>query len=473
MYEYLRNITSRLLVNENKLTVRESLEIGECPDIFLMDYFFLTYVRHSFVDFMFLVFRSLSKIAFFEGQTEKFEVTHEIQLDFYEWYVSLYPVEQGKSMFFQRKQETMVIKFFGTFAIKDTKLYVTIPDYIMYSFVRLIFYRYLYAIQYTKIDLLLRYMFQNLIEEVFHADFSSKVFFEKNELKESVAKTWCPSKLWTYSKVDELLKNLENSCKKSSNDYNFQKIILNYSENYCNSTLELLFTFYFINFFLYSLVKDTPEFFFDDFYKNYGYWAPDRNLFQQMVQMQTIGVCQNLLGYSLNTENKGDWPFSGTKKDVFFQWYHDYFYNENPYTKNESYLKAIKENYSSLIKVNIGDDSVWAKDDQGKWSPIKRLHFDQLLPIDQNNAEECYLGHIDFLKKFVRKGDVLLSHFSHMFIPARWKQNLPESYDETPFDLALEIFRDRPQKPLVKFHVLTTDLELSQAFLEAVSEDKF
>lgn len=67
MYEYLRNITSKLLVNENKLSVRESLEIGECPDIFLIDYFFLTYVRHSFVDFMFLVFRSLSKIAFFWG----------------------------------------------------------------------------------------------------------------------------------------------------------------------------------------------------------------------------------------------------------------------------------------------------------------------------------------------------------------------------------------------------------------------
>ena len=473
MYEYLRDITSRLLVNENKFTVKESLEIGECPDIFLMDYFFITYVRHSFVDFVFLVFQSLSKIAFFEGQTEQFEVTHEIQLDFYEWYVSLYPVEQGKSMFYQKKQETMVVKFFGTFTVKDTKLYVTIPDYIMYSFVRLIFYRYLYSIQYTKIDLLLRYMFQNLVEEVFHTDFSSKVFFEKNELKESVAKTWCLPKLWTYSKVDELLKNLENSCKTSSNDYNFQKIILNYSENHCNSTLELLFTFYFINFFLYSLVKDTPEFFFDDFYKNYGYWAPDRNLFQQMVQMQTVAVCQDLLGYNLNLENRGDWPFSGTKKDVFFQWYHDYFYNENPYTGNENYLEAVKKNYSSLIKVNIGDDSVWAKDDQGKWSPIKRLHFDQLLPIDQNNAEECYLGHIDFLKKFVRKGDVLLSHFSHMFIPARWKKNLPESYDETPFDLALEIFRDRPQKPLVKFHVLTTDLELSQAFLEAVSEDKF
>ena len=82
MYEYLRNITSKLLVNENKLTIKESLEIGECPDIFLMDYFFLTYVRYSFVDFVFLVFGSLSNISFFEGQTEQFEVTHELPLEF-------------------------------------------------------------------------------------------------------------------------------------------------------------------------------------------------------------------------------------------------------------------------------------------------------------------------------------------------------------------------------------------------------
>ena len=82
MYEYLRFVTSKLLVNENKLTVTESLEIGECPDIFLMDYFFLTYVRYSFVDFVFLVFRSLSNISFFEGQTEQFEVTHELPLEF-------------------------------------------------------------------------------------------------------------------------------------------------------------------------------------------------------------------------------------------------------------------------------------------------------------------------------------------------------------------------------------------------------
>lgn len=473
MYEYIRNITSRLLVNENKLTVRESLEIGECPDIFLMDYFFLTYIRYSFVDFMFLVFRSLSKTAFFEGQTEQFEVTHELPLEFCDWYTSVYPIEKGKTMFFQRKQETMVVKFFGTFTVKDTKLYVTIPNYIMYSFVRLIFYQYLFTLYYGKIDTILKRQLKALKEEVFHTDFSSKVFFEKNELKESVAKTWCLSKLWTYSKVDQLLENLTNACKSDLKNYNFQNIIFNSNQSSYNFTLELLFTFYFVNFFLYSLVKDTPEFFFDDFYKNYGYWSPDRNLFQQMVQMQTVAVCQDLLGYSLNMENRGDWPFSGTKKDVFFQWYHDYFFKENPYTKNESYLKAIKENYSSLIKVNIGDDSVWTKDGQNEWSLIKRLHFDQLLPIDQNNVDECYLGHIDFLKKFVRKGDVLLSHFSHMFIPARWKKNLPENYDSTPFDLALNSFRFRPQNPKTKFHVLTTDLELSQAFLEAVSEDKF
>ena len=82
MYEYLRNITSRLLVNENKLTIKESLEIGECPDIFLMDYFFMRFIRNSFSDFVILVFQSLSKTAFFEGQTEQFEVTHELPLEF-------------------------------------------------------------------------------------------------------------------------------------------------------------------------------------------------------------------------------------------------------------------------------------------------------------------------------------------------------------------------------------------------------
>ena len=92
-------------------------------------------------------------------------------------------------MFFQRKQETMVIKFFGTFTIKDTKLYVTIPDYIMYSFVRLVFYQYLYTLHYGKIHIILKRQLKALKEEVFHVDFSSKVFFENNELKESIVKT--------------------------------------------------------------------------------------------------------------------------------------------------------------------------------------------------------------------------------------------------------------------------------------------
>ena len=266
MYQYIRDITSKLLVNQNRLTVRQSLEIGECPDIFLMDYFFLRFTRNSFYNFVLLIFQSLSETSFFDGQMEQFEVTYEIPLEFYDWYTSFYPVESGKSMFYLKKQDTMVVKFFGTFAIKDEKLYVTVPDFIMYSFVRLQFYNYLYKFNYSNVLLSFTTVIPEFSKEIKNTHKSFKNFIKKDSRREYLGKAWYHNKITRYTDLEESLENLREKA-----EYTFENLFLQCSLNEPVSTLELLFTFYFVNFFLYSLVKDSPESFFNKFYENYGF----------------------------------------------------------------------------------------------------------------------------------------------------------------------------------------------------------
>ena len=472
MYEYLRSVTSKLLVNENKLTVTESLEIGECPDIFLMDYFFLTYVRYSFVDFVFLVFRSLSNISFFNGQTEQFEVTHELPLEFCDWYTSIYPIEKGKSMFYQKKQETMVIKFFGTFTVKDTKLYVTIPDYIMYSFVRLIFYQYLFTLHYHKIYSILTHKLKILKEELNYNIKSLNSFVGENSYRLALIKTWYPNHITRYTDLEESFENLEAKIKNTSKprDFlNFRDAILE-SDSTCQ--LECLFTFYFVNFFLYSLVKDSPGAFFDSFYQNYGFWVPNRYSFQKMLQMEANITYKKILGYSLTDKDKGKWPFSATRRDFFFQWYHDYFYDENPYFSLSRYKSFFKKNYSNLIKVSLTEETLYYTGRAYDWEPNQRFFFNKLLPMEEDE-EEFYPGHKDFLKKFIQKKDIVLSHFPHLFKYLFLKKLEEKGEGGTPFTEALNILRARVYSEQLAIPLLTTDLELSQAFLEAVSEDKF
>lgn len=300
MYQYIRDITGKLLVNENRLTVRQSLEIGECPDIFLMDYFFLVYVRYSFVDFAALVFQSLSETSFFNGQMEQFEVTYEIPGEFCDWYTTFYPVESGKSMFYEKKRDTVVVKFFGTFTVKDEKLYVTVPDFIMYSFVRLQFLLYLKGNQYNKILKILKNHKNNLFYEIKKADNSVKHFIQNNSNREALIRAWYASRITRYTDLEESFENLSEQV-----DLSFENVFSN-DKNSTNfiSNLELIFTFYFINFFLYSLVKDSPENFFDNFYQNYGIWFPNRDSFQQIVQMEVALIYSDVFQYELNFSDK-------------------------------------------------------------------------------------------------------------------------------------------------------------------------
>ena len=476
MYEYLRNITSQLLVNENKLTITESLEIGECPDIFLMDYFFMRFIRNSFSDFVTLVFRSLSKVAFFEGQTEQFEVTHELPLEFCDWYTSVYPIEKGKTMFFQRKQETMLVKFFGTFTVKDTKLYVTIPDYIMYSFVRLLFYQYLYSFNYKNILTSFRTVMPEFTEEIENTHKSFQNLIEKDLRREYIVKTWYYNKITRYTDLQESFDNLEKEIKRTSlseKQFSFENLILFNSLKDSVKTLELLFSFFYVNFFLYSLVKDGPQNFFDNFYQNYGFWSPSCYSFQKVMQLNANIIFSRELGYSLqNKSDFGKWIFSNTEKDFIFSWYHNFFYRQNPYTKDQSYLEVVKKNYSDLVGVIICEETLEYRGRYWNESPTQRFFFEELQPME-HHIEHYYPGHLDLLSKFVSKGDIVLGNFVDLNDP-----NLkikPSGWDETISRVGF-IFKNIMLHRFygsVNAHVLTTDLELSQAFLEAVSEDKF
>lgn len=314
MYQYIRDIAGKLLVNENRLTVRQSLEIGECPDIFLVDYFFLRFVRNSFADFVAVVFQSLSETSFFDGQMEQFEVTYEIPLEFYDWYTGLYPVESGKSMFYQKKQDTMVVKFFGTFMVKDEKLYVTIPDFIMYSFVRLQFYNYLHSFNYRNVLLSFTTVMPEFEREIKNTHKSFKNFIKKNPRREYLGKAWYYNKITRYTDLEESFGNLQEKT-----DYTFANLFLDCSLNKPMPSLELMFTFYFVNFFLYSLVKDSPESFFDNFYENCGFWEPDHCSLQNTFQLNVNVLYQSIKNYDLFDSEKEKWVFSNTQKDFIFR----------------------------------------------------------------------------------------------------------------------------------------------------------
>ena len=274
MYQYLRGITSKILVNENKLTVKGSLEIGECPDIFLMSYFFMCSIRRAFVDFLYVVFNSFYKIDFFQDQVDQFEINHRVPIKFFDWYTSFYPIERSKSMFFSKIGDYMTVKFFGTFAIKDKKLYITIPDYIMYNFVRLQFYAILLDTPYTKVIQVLGSYFNNFKNEHKLSNKKLMFFIREDSRREAIIKTWYNNYITRYTDIEESFENLEieNKSKRFNSHYlTFNNLILDNKNQDSIIKLEFLFTFFFVNFFLFSLVKDSPEAFFDQFYENYGF----------------------------------------------------------------------------------------------------------------------------------------------------------------------------------------------------------
>ena len=91
----------------------------------------------------------------------------------------------------------------------------------------------------------------------------------------------------------------------------------------------------------------------------------------------------------------------------------------------------------------------------------------------EHHTEHYYPEHLDLLSKFVSKGDIVLGNFVDLndpdlkIKPSGWG----ETISRVGFickNIMLHRFYGN-----VNAHVLTTDLELSQAFLEAVSEDKF
>ena len=74
--------------------------------------------------------------------------------------------------------------------------------------------------------------------------------------------------------MQESFDNLEKEIKRTSlseKQFSFENLILFNSLKDSVKILEFLFSFFYVNFFLYSLVKDGPQNFFDNFYQNYGF----------------------------------------------------------------------------------------------------------------------------------------------------------------------------------------------------------
>lgn len=473
MYQYLRNITSKILVNENKLTVEGSLEIGECPDIFLMNYFFMCSIRRAFVDFLYAVFNSFYKIDLFQDQADQFEINHRVPIKFFDWYTSFYPIERGKSMFFSKIDDYMTVKFFGTFAIKDKKLYITVPDYIMYNFVRLQFYAILLDTPYIEVIRILGYYFNNFKNE--HKLSSKKLtfFVRGDSRREAIIKTWYNNHITRYTDIEESFENLENKNKgqKFNSHYlTFNNLILDNKIQDSIIKLEFLFTFFFVNFFLFSLVKDSPEAFFDQFYENYGFWIPAFSSFQSTLQLEAVWAFSDPFGYTLDIKDKNRWPFYGTSRDDFFFWYHTFFFSKNQRMNDLTYFEQVKKTYSSLVQVNIDQDTMRYTGREWARPPKQRFLFDNLRPLE-NDTEQYYPGHPEFLSKFVQKGDILLSNF----FTFKNSNNFIEHQGVllSPWKVILDTLVIRDFADKVAPSLLTTDLELSQDFLAAVSEDNF
>ena len=75
-----------------------------------------------------------------------------------------------------------------------------------------------------------------------------------------------------------------------------------------------------------------------------------------------------------------------------------------------TYFEEVKKNYSSLVQVNIDQDTMRYAGREWARSPKQRFFFDSLRPLE-NDTEQYYPGHPEFLSKFVQKDDILLSNF--------------------------------------------------------------
>ena len=191
--------------------------------------------------------------------------------------------------------------------------------------------------------------------------------------------------------------------------------------------------------------------------------------------MEAVLLFKELYNYTSNDKNK--WPFSGLRKDDVFQWYHNWVFKNNIRMEDCSYFKRVKKNYSSLVQVNVDQDILKYGGREWARPPKQRFFFDNLRPLE-NDTEQYYPGHPEFLSKFVQKGDILLSNFTHLFKqpPVNLDANAVDKLSEqiSPIDLIFlkiksRVFSDNLSIP----SLLTTDLELSQDFLAAVAEDNF
>ena len=267
----------------------------------MVDYYFLTTIRQTFLDFYTIILNSLVNVEFFEGQREEFEIIGTTPVGFFDWYIRSYPLESGKHIFWKKDETHVWVKFMGTFTVKDHKLYVTVPDESMYALARVQFFAYIYAIHYHKVGDFFPKVFLDFQREIIRINASREIYFSEDPKRELILRTWLLIKNWDFSALENKIKNLKDSGRGET--FSRENLILGDNPQETMKTLDLLFTIYFVNFFLYSLVKDSPEFFVDMFYSNYGYWAPHRHIFQDLVQMDVSSYYAEFLNYSHNLKD--------------------------------------------------------------------------------------------------------------------------------------------------------------------------
>ena len=92
-------------------------------------------------------------------------------------------------MFSNLTEDYATVKFFGTFAVKDNKIYITIPDYIMYNFTRIRFYDYIQGLHRSKLFDLLKERQNALQKEIKQINKAFDNFVRNDSRREAVIKT--------------------------------------------------------------------------------------------------------------------------------------------------------------------------------------------------------------------------------------------------------------------------------------------
>lgn len=470
VFNFLSEVTSKLFSDQGKQNLRQKAETEQCPDFFMVDYFFLRIVRDAFVNFHTIVYNPFINMQLFEGQGEKFEIIDKFSIEFFEWYIQFYPLEPGKHIFWKKDEKHVWIKFTGNFATKEHKLYVTVPDQAMYTYVRMSFFAKLQGLYYYRIGRTLQSKIEYFEKEIVRINASRQVYFSENLKKNLVVKTWLFLKNWDFSSLKNKIQNLIESGDEQK--FSFKNLVLGDNSYETVKILDLMFTIYFIDFFLYSLVKDTPESFFDMFFTNYGFWTPHRHMFQDIAQKDIIAYYAKIYNYTYDLKDLHKWPFRGFRADNFFYWYHDFVYERNPYFQDLDYYSIVRKTYSKLVAATVDHQNLVFRGEDNGWYATQRFDFDCLTGTNHEWSEE-HFGHPEFLKKFVKEREILLGYFTHMFKSSYWESRGVEPPEMPPFDLINLILRIKFQSWEIRFSAFTTDLELSQGFWEAVSEDKF